>query len=122
MMTAKQECGAAGEQAAVDWLRDNGFLILERNWRAGRYEIDIIALRWGVLHIIEVKTRRADSLTTPEDAITEHKFRSLRRAASAYIAQHRSQEELQFDLIAVDAFPDGTMQVRFIENAMQCNW
>ena len=121
-MTAKQECGAAGEQAAVDWLRSNGFLIVERNWRAGRYEIDIIASRWGVLHIVEVKTRRADSLTTPEDAITEQKFRSLRRAASAYMAQHRSQEELQFDLIAVDVFPDGTMQVRFIENAMQCNW
>ena len=122
MMTAKQECGNAGEQAAADWLRNNGYMIVERNWRAGRYEIDIIASRWGILHIVEVKTRRADSLTAPEDAITERKFRSLRRAASAYMAQHRSQEEVQFDLIAIDAYPDGSMQVRFIENAMQCNW
>ncbi len=121
-MTEKQECGAAGEQAAVDWLRRNGFMIVERNWRSGRYEIDIIASRWGVLHIVEVKTRRAGSLTAPEEAITEQKFRSLRRAASAYIAQHGLHDELQFDLIAVDAVPDGTMNVRFIENAMQCNW
>ena len=121
-MTTKQECGAAGEQAAVDWLRANGFMIMERNWRSRRYEIDIIASRWGVVHIIEVKTRHAGSLTAPEDAITEHKFQSLRRAATAYIAQHRLQAELQFDLIAVESHADGTMNVRMVENAMQCNW
>lgn len=121
-MTAKQECGAAGEQAAVDWLRANGFMIMERNWRNGRYELDIIASRWGVVHIIEVKTRREGSLTTPEEAITEHKFHSLRRAAAAYIAQHRLQVEVQFDLIAVESGTNGAMSVRMLENAMQCNW
>ncbi|MGN0007429.1 MAG: YraN family protein [Alistipes sp.] len=121
-MTDKQECGAAGERAAVDWLRHNGFMIVEQNWRAGRYEIDIIASRWGILHIVEVKTRRADSLTQPEDAITEQKFRSLQRAASAYIAQRRLKNELQFDLMAVEMLSDGSLNVRFIENAMQCAW
>lgn len=121
-MTDKQESGAAGERAAVDWLRNNGFMIVEQNWRAGRYEIDIIASRWGILHIVEVKTRRADSLTQPEDAITKQKFRSVQRAASAYIAQRRLQNELQFDLMAVEILSDGSLNVRFIENAMQCAW
>jgi len=41
------------------------------------------------VHFIEVKTRRAGGLTTPEEAITPRKFASLRRAAEAYMAQHR---------------------------------
>ena len=79
------DTGRRGEQAAVDYLRRAGFAILERNWRSGRYELDIVARRWDELHFIEVKTRRAGGLTTPEEAITPRKFASLRRAAEAYI-------------------------------------
>ena len=75
------DTGRRGEQAAVDYLRRAGFAILERNWRSGRYELDIVARRWDELHFIEVKTRRAGGLTTPEEAITPRKFASLRRAA-----------------------------------------
>ena len=71
---------------------------------------------------IEVKTRRAGGLTTPEEAITPRKFASLRRAAEAYMTQHRVRLEPQFDLAAVDLFPDGSMNVRFTERAMECNW
>ena len=116
------DTGRRGEQAAVDYLRRAGFAILERNWRSGRYELDIVARRWDELHFIEVKTRRAGGLTTPEEAITPRKFASLRRAAEAYMAQHRVRLEPQFDLAAVDLFPDGSMNVRFTERAMECNW
>ena len=116
------DTGRRGEQAAVDYLRRVGFAILERNWRSGRYELDIVARRWDELHFIEVKTRRAGGLTTPEEAITPRKFASLRRAAEAYMAQHRVRLEPQFDLAAVDLFPDGSMNVRFTERAMECNW
>ena len=110
------DTGRRGEQAAVDYLRRVGFAILERNWRSGRYELDIVA------HFIEVKTRRAGGLTTPEEAITPRKFASLRRAAEAYMAQHRVRLEPQFDLAAVDLFPNGSLNVRFTERAMECNW
>ena len=116
------DTGRRGEQAAVDYLRRAGFAILERNWRSGRYELDIVARRWDELHFIEVKTRRAGGLTAPEEAITPRKFASLRRAAEAYMAQHRVRLEPQFDLAAVDLFPDGSMNVRFTERAMECNW
>ena len=61
-------------------------------------------------------------LTTPEEAITPRKFASLRRAAEAYMAQHRVRLEPQFDLAAVDLFPNGSLNVRFTERAMECNW
>ena len=83
MMTEKQQRGALGEQAAVDYLRQNGFVIIERNWRMGRSEVDIIASRYDEIHFVEVKTRKFSSMTAPEEAITEQKMRAMRRAASA---------------------------------------
>lgn len=116
------DTGRRGEQAAVDYLRRAGFVILERNWRSGRYELDIVARRWDELHFVEVKTRRADGLTTPEEALTHRKFAALRRAAAIYMAQRGVRLEPQFDLAAVDVAPDGAMTVRFAERAMECNW
>lgn len=121
-MSFTSERGDLGERIAAEWLRGNGFLIMERNWRHGRYEIDIIASRWDTIHFVEVKTRHAGSLTSPEDAITRNKAQALQRAASAYLAGHRLARELQFDLIAVEILPDGTADVRYIANAIEYGW
>lgn len=107
--------GSAGEDAAVDWLRTEGFYICERNWRAGRYEIDIIAQRWNEVHFVEVKTRRSQGWIAPEQAVDAAKLRSLRRAAAAYLSRHRmSQYEIRFDLIAVETHDDGQRELRYI--------
>ena len=72
--------------------------------------------------ISEVKTRRAGSLTPPEAAVTPQKFRALTRAAVRYLAATGGQDEAQFDLAAVDVMPDGHMEVRLVEQAMEYNW
>ncbi len=113
--------GPWGEQVAAQWLKDEGFEVSDTNWRSGRYEIDIVARRNGTVHFVEVKTRKADGLTSPEDAITPAKFRSLQRAARAYIAAHGIDTEVQFDLVAVEYTPDGH-EVRYIPNAMVFRW
>ena len=76
-----REAGLRGEQAAAEWLIANGFELLHRNWRSGRYELDIVALREGVLHVVEVKCRRSGALSPPEEAMTPRKFAALMRAA-----------------------------------------
>ncbi|MDE6140936.1 MAG: YraN family protein [Alistipes sp.] len=107
--------GSAGEDAAVDWLRAEGFYICERNWRAGRYEIDIIALRWNEVHFVEVKTRRSSGWIAPEQAVDAAKIRALRRAATAYMARrHMRQYEIRFDLIAVETRDDGVRELRYV--------
>ena len=116
------ETGARGERAAVEYLRERGYEICALNWRYGRYELDIVARKDWVLHFVEVKTRRRGSLTTPEEAITPKKFQALRRAAQAYLTRMHCQEEFQFDLAAVEMAPDGSAEVRFIEQAMECHW
>ena len=122
MVSTKLQRGVLGENVAVDYLRANGFMICARNWRQGRYEIDIVAQKLGVTHFVEVKTRSAISLTTPEQAITPQKAMAMRRAAEAYIAQYRTVGEVAFDLVAVDIFPDNMYDVRYIENAIEIGW
>ena len=122
MITERQQRGAIGEQAAVDYLRQQGFMIVERNWRAGKSEIDIIASRYDELHFVEVKTRKFGTMTAPEDALTEQKARAMRRAASAYMAQHRCMLEPRFSLVAIEMVGDRVETLRFVEDAIQYSW
>ncbi len=122
-MGQTQIIGAAGEQAAVDWLKEKGFEIVLRNWRSGRYELDIVARRReGTLHFIEVKSRDALSWESPEEAMTPAKQRTFRLAAQAYLAVNPSDLEPQLDLVAVDTSPDGLPEIRYIPEAVIPRW
>lgn len=116
------ETGAAGERAAAEYLRKAGYRLLDRNWRRGNYELDLVVTDGEVLHIVEVKTRHAGSLTPPEAAATRRKFRALTRAAAAYLRETGWTGEVQFDVAAVEVAADGTMQVEWIESAWEYNW
>ena len=116
------ETGRIGEEAVADYLRQKGFSIRARNWRQGHYELDLVALRDGILHIVEVKTRRSGSLTPPEAAATRRKFRALTRAAGCYLRTTGWTGEVQFDVAAVEMAADGEARVELIENAMEYNW
>lgn len=114
--------GQRGDLLAARFLLSEGFDLLHRNWRSGRYELDIVARKEGVLHIVEVKSRKADGLTAPEEAMTRKKFNALFRAAQQYVALYRIDADTQFDLIAVDLLPDSTHRLRYIPNAMVPRW
>ena len=121
-MTAAAETGRAGERAATEYLRRAGYEICALNWRQGRYELDIVALKEGVLHFVEVKTRRAGSLTPPEAAATRRKFHALTRAATHYLGVSGWRGEVQFDLLAAERHDDGRITLELIENAFESNW
>ena len=110
--------GRGGEDVATEWLRERGYYIVERNWRVGHYEIDIIAQHYDTLHFIEVKTRKEGGWQTAYDSIDDQKIRTLRRGAMAYRAMHHIRLELQFDLIAVTWNEEGGIAVDYTENIM----
>ena len=117
-MINKQERGQAGEAFAVDWLRTNGFMIVERNWRYNQYEIDIVATRRGVLHFVEVKTRALGSIESAFDAINTAKRTALMHAMLAYTRRTRWASDVQVDLAAVEAAMDGSFVMHYTENIM----
>ena len=115
-MTEKQVRGALGEQAAVDYLRQNGFMIVERNYRVGKSEVDIIATRYDELHFVEVKTRKLGGWQSPYDSITKQKCDALRKGALAYRTIHRIPLEIEFDLIAIIIDDHGNHTLEYTEH------
>lgn len=81
----KDALGRFGEAMAVRHLRDDGFIILDRNWRCAIGEIDIVAKDADTLVICEVKTRSSLRYGSPLEAITETKLHRLERLAAAWI-------------------------------------
>jgi putative endonuclease len=93
--------GRTGEWLAADYLQSLGYKILCCNWKHRQYEIDIIAVSQGVLHIIEVKTRHSGQFGEPEEAVSGKKFRNLQKAASQFLELNPCWKRIQFDVIAI---------------------
>ena len=100
-MAAHNDLGKLGEDLAVGFLSDNGFTLLERNWRNRFEEIDIIAQKDDFLVIVEVKMRSNLTYGSPEEAISLRKQRNLVNAAEAYIREKNSDLETRFDVVTV---------------------
>ena len=104
MWINKKELGEKGEQLAVDFLIENGFEIIERNYRYGHGEIDIIAKdpSDGFTAFVEVKTRQNLEFGEPEYAITKNKQRQIKKMAELYLYDKEIEElDCRFDVIAV---------------------
>lgn len=122
-MYEKHRIGAEGEDVAMDYLREQGYTIVERNWRRGGHmELDIVAERDATLHFIEVKTRSSEGWQSPEDAITPQKVRALVRAVNNYVSHNNVECEVTLNLIAVENNPDGTREIRFVPDIANLSW
>ena len=95
--------GKRGEEAALQYLQANGFYIRHTNWRWGHKELDIVAEKNKTLHVVEVKTRKANSLLEPQAGVDRQKRQHLIRAANAYVVYHHLTFDVQFDIISVVA-------------------
>jgi putative endonuclease len=98
--------GSRGEQLAGSFLEEHGFEVLERNWRHGRHEIDIIARTAQELVIVEVKTRSSEQYGQPLEAVKSGKRGKLIQAANTYIELSGCQLDVRFDIISVILHPD----------------
>lgn len=80
--------GARAERFVAWWLRLRGYRIVARNWRGRRGELDLVALRRGVLHIVEVRATRGTWLGRPAAAVTPQKQAQVRRVAEELVARN----------------------------------
>ncbi len=93
--------GIAGETLACSFLQSNGYQIIERNYRAGKGEIDIIARIAKCICFIEVKYRKNNKYGFPEVFVTEKKLRMIQQTAEAYVLQNNWHGRIRFDIIAI---------------------
>jgi putative endonuclease len=119
-MSARHELGRAAEALAAAYLERRGWTILERNWRAGHKEIDIIARRADTVAFVEVKARLRRTYGHPLDAIDRGKRRELAFAARSWVARSGvvgAELEYRFDAIWVVGDPAGVHQIEHVGNA-----
>lgn len=113
----RRSLAARGEDEAAAHLRARGCRILDRNWRSGRREIDLVVLDGATVAFVEVKARTAG----PQDALegtTLGQRRRVQAAAEAWIHAHPGVgEEFRFDLVAVRLGDGGRPEVEHVPGA-----
>lgn len=110
------DTGRAGEERAVRWLERRDYEIIDRNWRHGHLEIDIIARCPKYLHFIEVKTRNNRQFGYPEDEVGKAKLRHMIDAGVAWLALHPGWKHVRFDILAIRLDPQSGDEYFLIED------
>ena len=109
--------GAVSETLAADFLARHGFLVIGRNYRVNRKEIDIIARRGNVVAFVEVKARGGKGYGHPCEAITWKKRREIAHVANAWISRFGAPDlSYRFDAIAI-IWQGNSHTIEHIENA-----
>ena len=110
--------GQIGEDIAARLLSDKGYEIVERNYRYGHGEIDIIARDNEELVFVEVKTRKNLEYGEPEYSITVSKQKQIRKIAEAYLYEKDiSDTDCRIDVVAIILSEDKNHYINHIVNA-----
>ncbi len=95
------ERGKAGEALAEAYLKEQGLTILDKNFRAKRAEIDLVATDNKELIIVEVKLRQNNRFGFPEEFVSTQKEKLLKLAGYTYKEINHIHMSLRFDVIAI---------------------
>ena len=101
MQTSNRKTGAKGEDMALAYLILNGFVLLERNWRHGRCEIDLIMEEKETIVFVEVKARSTEAFGWPEAAVKKSKQANIIKAAQEYLYLKQPNKELRFEIVSI---------------------
>jgi len=114
--------GARGENLAYWYLRQAGYTVVARNWRArsGAGELDLVGWEGPILVFVEVKTRTSLAAGPPEEAVSPNKQRRVIKGAKEYLRQLRREPVgCRFDVVSVSLHPRTGLQVRLIKDAFK---
>lgn len=127
MPDPRHQFGQDSETSAEQFLRQKGYVILERNLRTTVGELDLVADDHGVLVFIEVKARSTGAFGGALLAVNRRKQARLIRLAGQYLAQrHLSDRMCRFDVVLVQRGAESSLQIEHIEQAFDvsdnANW
>ncbi len=108
--------GRSGELLAAEYLENKGYMVLDRNWRSGHKELDLVARSGNTLVVVEVKTRGSARFGNPEDAVDMRKIRRLVLATDAYLRLKCLDMNVRFDIVTI-IDSGGKVTVEHIEDA-----
>lgn len=115
----RTDVGRRGEELAARDLVRRGWRILDRNFRWGSKELDLVARKGRILAFVEVKTRRGSGFGHPLEAITRKKRMELESCARAWLRERPPPPGFvrRFDAVAVHLDETGTARIEHVEDA-----
>jgi putative endonuclease len=117
MSVARQAFGELGERIAERWLRRRGWRIVQRRFRSGHRDIDLVAERDGTVAFVEVKARKGAEFGGPVQAVNYRKRKQLERSAMVWIDRHGQEaESYRFDVVGV-LLNGAEVRICHVENA-----
>jgi putative endonuclease len=109
--------GLRGERIAERYVKERGWRTLQRRFRSGHRDVDLIIERRGIVAFVEVKTRTGTTFGSPVEAVQWYKQRQLVKSAYAWIARHgRAEDAYRFDVVGVWIIGE-RVRVRHVEGA-----
>ena len=93
--------GKWAEDLVSRWYEQHGYLIVARNWRCKRGELDVVACKNSVLVVCEVKARASNAFGTPAEAVTPAKQMKVRRATADFRTSMRESNEAIALLVSI---------------------
>jgi putative endonuclease len=116
-MAESHELGRRSETIAARYLQTHGYEIVERNYRVGHKEVDLIVRLHDVIAFVEVKARAGARFGHPLEAITWAKRREVAYVARVWIAANGQRDlDYRFDAVAI-VWRDGSPEVEHVPNA-----
>lgn len=115
--------GRRFEELVAERLEAEGWTILERNFRYGRREIDLIVRRDRTTAFVEVKGRRGTRCGDPLEAITPRKRREIEEVARFWVTRHGDEGlDYRFDAVGVREGAGGEIEIVHVEDAWRPGW
>ncbi|MDQ6738298.1 MAG: YraN family protein [Gemmatimonadota bacterium] len=123
MLTERQNLGIRGEEIAARWLESRGWAILDRRFRNGHRDLDLVACRpddssaGRLVAFVEVRTRLSSDFGTPAETVGWKKQRELARSARAWLASNRrSGDSYRFDVLGI-ILGEGRVRIQYVPDA-----
>ncbi len=119
MLNSRQKFGEKSESIAVNYLKKQGYKIIEQNYRTKLGEIDIIAKEKDIIAFIEVKSRKSKNFGNPKWAVTPKKQRTISMVALQYLkTTMQSNVKARFDVVSIISSNDNP-SIEIIKNAFE---
>ncbi len=116
----KKDFGKLGEEIAINYFKNKGYKIIDKNFRTRFGEIDIICEKDNSIIFIEVRTKRDSSLLLPEESITKIKIENYKKLALQYlINSKRKFKDIKFDFLGIEYKSEKDFKLTHIENFIE---
>lgn len=120
MAKTTYELGNEGEEIATAYLESKDWLILDRNYRFEKAEVDIVATDRNYIIFVEVKSRSNIFFGYPEDYITPQKEENIKKAAEAWVYERKMETAVvRFDVVSIVQQGNKAPEITHFEDAFR---